>query len=156
MTLFSFRTLAFAWTGLAGAAAVSAAVLQASYVPPAPPPAEPAIAAVVLPKPSSVPFENRSLLAMLPPAESHSRPPSHLDARAAEPLPVPPVPPMRTARTEPRRYAPARTYVAEPTYASDEPSYPGWGWRGRLPYPGQYAMGRGYYYGPQPGYGWQP
>ena len=33
MMFFSFRTLAFAWTGLAGAAAVSAAVLQASYVP---------------------------------------------------------------------------------------------------------------------------
>ena len=163
MTLFSFRTLAFAWTGLAGAAAVSAAALQASYVPPAPPvivaaPAPAVAPTIVLPKPSPLPFENRSLLAMLPPpAEPRLRPPPHMEARAAEPLPVPPVPPLRTARAEPRRYAPARTYVSEPTYASDEPSYPGWGWRGRLPYPGQYAMGRGYYYGAQPGYyGWQP
>ena len=164
MTLFSFRTLAFAWSGLAGAAAVSAAVLQVSYVPPPAPPLQAMapttapVPAIVLPKPSPVPFENRSLLAMLPSAEPHLRPPVHApEPRVAAALPVPPVPPVRIARAEPRRYAPARSYEPEPAYVADEPSYPNWAWRGRLPYPGQYAVGRGYYYGPQPGYyGWQP
>jgi hypothetical protein len=166
MTLFSFRTLALAWTGLAGVAAVSAAALQASYVPPIPAPPAAAVAAAVaapvatiatLPvaRPAALPFENRSLLAMLPPPEIRPRPQPHLaEPRLAEALPVPPVPPLRTVRLEPRR-APVRTYVAEPAYAA-APAYPAWAWRGRLPYPGQYAMGRAYY-GGQPGYyGWQP
>lgn len=162
MITFSFRTLAVAWAGLAGVAAVGASVLQASYVPPPEPIAAPpaVVAAVPAPVPTPqvaapVPFENRSLLAMLPPPEARPHPAAH----PAEPplhLPVPPIPPMRVARAEPpRRAAPFRAVAPEPVYAAD-PAEP-WGWGGRLPYPGQYAMGRGYYDRARPAYyGWQP
>ena len=164
MTLFSFRTLAVAWTGVAGAAAVSAAALQASYVPPAPPVV---VAAAIPPVPvlpaprapaalaqAALPFENRSLLAMLPPPEIHPRPQLRIAESRAARLPLPPVPPLRTVRLEPHR-APARGYAPEPVYAA-EPAYPAWAWRNRLPYPGQYAMGRAYYGGQSGYYGWQP
>ena len=164
MTLFSFKTLALAWTGLAGAAAVGAGALQASYVPPPPapavvtpavaPPVAPPVAArpapsetVAVPTPPAMPFENRSLLAVLPPPHPAAAPPA--------PLPVPPIPPVRVAHAEPRHVPAARQYGLEPAYAA-EPSYPTWVDR-RLPYPGQYAAGRMPYYGGQPyGYGWPP
>ena len=154
---FSFRTLGLAWLGAAGSAAAAAVVLQASYSAPAPLPVPAAAPAVVaqtvtqpvpvqptaLPAPAiaSVPFQNRSLLAMLPP-------PDHR-LRVAEALPVPPVPPAtRVARVEPHRDA--RVYASAPA----QPVYPDYGWGQRLPYPGQYATGRSYY-PVQPGYyGW--
>ena len=159
MTLFSFKTLAFAWTGLAGLAAVGAGVLQASYVLPAPPTPIAQVAATLPPPPVPVavpatpglPFQNRSLLVVLPPPVAAPRTPPRL--AAVDPLPVPPVPPMHVAHAEPRRVPAART-EPEPAYAS---AYPGWDWRRPLPYPGMYASGRAYYYGGQTAYyGWQP
>ncbi len=162
MTVFSFKTLALGWAGLCGAAAIGAGVLQASYVPPLPQPvvvapAELPQAQAASPAPTpaaaAVPFENRSLLAMLPPPGIRPHPATHPAAVVAEPLPVPPVPPVRVARVDPPRRV-ARS-MPEPTYVAEAPSYPGWGWGRRLPYPGQYASGRAYYYGGQPGdYGW--
>lgn len=173
MTVFSFRMLAFTWTGLAGAAAIGAGALQASYVPPAPvlEPPQAALAAAVIaapvappvPLPASVPFENRSLLAMLPPPDVRPHPAPHAAAmpelQAALKLPIPPIPPappaqpLRLAHAEPRRMAPAHM---EPAYDAAAPAYPSWDWGRRLPYPGQFASGRAYYYGGQPPsyYGW--
>ena len=161
MTVFSFKTLALTWAGLSGAAAIGAGVLQASYVPPPPQPvvtaaAEPSPAQVAPPVPAAtpLPFENRSLLAMLPPPGIRPHAANHPAAAAAEPLPIPPVPPVRVARVDPLRRVVARSAL-EPTYVAEAPSYPGWGWGRRLPYPGQYASGRAYYYGGQPAdYGW--
>lgn len=163
--MFSFKTLAFAWTGLAGAAAVGAGALQASYAPPTPSAAPPAASVPAslppttsLPSPAPpiaapVPFENRSLLTMLPPPELRPHPAPRV-AAAPLPLPLPPVPPTQTVRIEPRRAAPSHPAVSEPLYAA-EPSYPGWE-RGRFaPYPGQYASSRAYFYGgPPTPYGW--
>ena len=151
MMTFSIRTLAFAWTGLAGAAAIGVAGLQASYHAPAPPVA--AVAAPLVPEPVAatappappVPFENRSLLAMLPPPDIRPHPVSA--PHPAAPLPVPPVPPSRMARAEPHHAGPVRVYAASPAYPA-EPAYPDWGWRGRMPYPGQFAMQRSYPYAP--------
>ena len=174
MTVFSLRTLAFAWTGLAGAAAVGAGALQASYVPPvaeAPQAAviaaqvpAPPMQAAVPPAPAPVPFENRSLPGMLPP---DTRPHAAQRAAAPEPLaalplPIPPVPPaaapqpVRLAHAEPRRFAPVRSEPREPGYEASAPVYPSWDWGRQLPYPGQFAAGRAYYYGGQPPsyYGW--
>ena len=160
MTFFSYKVLAFAWTGLAGAAAIGAGALQASYVAPAPPvaaatPATPpqADTAPALPPPMPpVPFENRSLLAMLPPPGIRPHPAAR--PAAAESLPVPPVPPMRVARVDaPRRAIPHS--APEPNYGAEPPDYAGWGWGRPLPYPGRYASGRSYYYAGPPGYnGW--
>lgn len=153
MTFFSFRTLAFAWTGLAGAAAIGVGALQASYVAPPSPvvaatPATPPQADVA-PSVAPVPFENRSLLAMLPPPGIRPHP----AAAAAELLPVPPVPPMRVARVDAPRRVPRS--APEPGYGAEPTAYPDWGWRRPLPYPGRYASGRSYYYAGPPGYdGW--
>jgi hypothetical protein len=160
MTFFSFKSLALGWTAFAGAAAIGAGALQASYVPPAPPPAQPAPIAAETPAvahPPAMPFENRSLQAIMPAAsELRTKPTAPRAAAAAEPLPIPPVPPAPArsyARAEPHRVAPARSYaVEEPRYAQEYPP----SWMRRMPYPGQYVDSRAYWYGAQPSYyGWQ-
>ena len=156
MTVFSFRTLAWAWTSLGSAALSGAAALQlAGAVPPPPAPLAaaampaPAAAAAVVPiaPPTPLPFQNHSLLAMLPPVEQRTA--GHPQPAA---LPVPPIPPQErhAARIEPRRPLPA--YAAQP-----RPAYPGWAWAQPAPYPGRYAYVRAYSYAAPPGYyGWQP
>jgi hypothetical protein len=169
--LLSFKTLAWFWSGMALLAASGALALQATsqdavpivMLSPSPAAAaEPAFISVPLPEttPLPVPFQNRSLLAMLPPpGEQLARPATHapvIHPAAAVPLPIPPVPPVqRFARAEPRRPAPpsAQTYAAAPP----RPDYPAWAWNRPIPYPSQYASVRQYQYGPPPGYyGWQP
>ncbi len=187
----SLKALAFGWGGLVAAAGSGALALQLTDAPPVPAIAAPAAATpmaapavVVTPLPATtvlpVPFQNHSLLTMLPPPVEHpaeramehqARPVPHV-APATLPLPLPPVPVQRTARVEPapQRLAraepprraepvnalqaprPAPVYVAEP-----QPAYPGWGWGRPMPYPGQYASARQYYGGPRVAYGgWQP
>lgn len=152
-TIFSLKALAACWAGLLVALGVGAAALQLATPLPPPPvveatalPAAPAIpepaAAPMGPATPPLPFQNRSLLAMLPPA---SRP----ALRPAPALPVPPVPPTRhLARAEPRR--------AVPLYAADSaPAYDAAGWARGMPYPGLYARWRQYpYAAPQTYYGW--
>ena len=166
MTLFSLKTLALTWAGVAGVAVVSVGALQASYVAPPNPvaqtadPAQPVAAAQSVSLPAAahpaVPFENRSLLAMLPPPDVRPHPAPHA-AAPAEALPVPPIPPVRVVHADPPRHLAPRITPPEPVYAAEQPSYSGWDWGRRLPYPGQYASDRAYYYGGQPAYyGWQP
>ncbi len=172
MTIFSFRTLAFSWAALAAAAATGAVALQVRFAPPAPaapavpapdrPPADTppaatlAVAPAVLQTPPAtgpMPFNNRSLIALLPPDHPHP-------ATRQEALPVPPVPPVRHfARAEPRRSAPVYAAASHPyqgfvyqTPAYQGPVYPSWGWGGGPSYPGQYAAAaRPAWYGSRPG-----
>ena len=147
-TIFSLKALAIGWAGLVGALGAGAVALQITTPPPAPPPVMAAAAAIeppplLAPVPSvtPLPFENRSLLAMLPPPRVATHPPA--------PLPVPPVPPpRRLARVEARR--PVPVYAAEP-----EPAYDPVGWGRGGPYPNLYARARPYAYpGAQAYYGW--
>ena len=147
-TIFSLKTLAACWGGLLVAAGSGAVALQLTMPPPvaAVPEVEAPVAvaaAPVVPNPvPSMPFENRSLVAMLPPA-------MHPALRATQPLPVPPVPPTRhVVRAEPHRLA--RMYAADPS-TSYEPA--DWAPRTRYrdPYP---AMQLHAYIEPPSYYGW--
>lgn len=150
-TVFSFQALAACWAGLLVALGAGAVALQLTS-PPAPPPVVVAAAAppaeTVSPVPPPVaaplPFENRSLPAMLPVTRPALRPPM-----PAAPLPIPPVPPARhVVQAEPRR--PAAVYAAQPVPAYDPP-----GWAQAAPYASLYARARPYAYpGPQTYYGW--
>lgn len=153
-SIFSFKALAVFWTGLLVALGSGAVALQLTTPPPAPPPPPVTVAAAspviepVAPSPPvpaaapALPFENRSLLAMLPPRPA-LRPP-------APPLPLPPVPPpaRHLARAEPHR--PAMVYASEPSRAYDPV-----GWGGPVPYPAPYGHMQPYGFpGPQAYYGW--
>ena len=147
-TVFSLKGLALCWTGLLVALGAGGVALQLTTPPPAPAPVMlEAATAVVEPAPAPapsvapLPFENRSLLAMLPPP----RPAIHLPA----PLPVPPLPPIRhVARVQTHR--PPAVYAAERVPA-EEPA----GWSRGVEYPALYARARPYAYpGPQTYYGW--
>ena len=156
-TVFSLKTLAGCWAGLLAVLGSGAVALQLT-TPPQPPvivahaaaaepthvePAAPIVQAVTpaaLPAVLPLPFENRSLVALLPPAV-HPVPP--VSAR----LPVPPIPPVRrVAHVEPHR--------SRPVYAA-QPAYDPYGWARAMPYPGMYVGARPYAYeGPRTYYGW--
>ena len=153
----SLKSLGWCWAGLAAVAGAGALALQVTApeaVRPAPASAAAPASNAQPPAPAPVapvPFQNRSLFAMLPPPVEHAgRPVIHPPVEAA--LPVPPVPPapQRTVRAEPRRVTPV--YAAEP-----QPDYPAWGYGRPMPYPGQFAAARRYEYAAPPAYyGWQP
>ncbi len=148
--IFSLKALALFWTGLLAAVGSGAVALQLTMPPPPLPPPVIAAAAPAMVAPAAppsptvapVPFENHSLLAMLPPP----RPVPHPSA----PLPVPPVPPP------PRHFARVETHRAMPVYAAEPvPAYDPVGWGRADPYAGLYARARPYAYpGPQTYYGW--
>ncbi len=157
-SIFSFKTLAWCWGGLLTGLGTGAVALQLTMA--APPlvlvqaAVEPAVVpppAPVVPPPAvvaSVPFQNHSLLAMLPPpavrpVERSVRP----VLRASAPLPLPPQPPApRMVHLEPRRVE--RVYAAEP-------AYPPPGWARMAPYEAEYARVRPYAYAAPPSYyGW--
>lgn len=151
--IFSLKTLAWCWAGLLTSLAAGAVALQLTA--PAPvsvqvaiQPAAPLPPTIVPPEPvpvvSPVPFQNHSLLAMLPPPIER---PLHQAPRVSVSLPVPPVPPLpRVAHLEPRRVV--RVYAAEPAYAQPE-------WSRIAPYATEYARLRPYAYAAPPAYyGW--
>lgn len=122
MAVFSFRMLGFVWAGAAATAAVSAAVLEVSYVAP------PALVAAASPPPMVI--DPAPAPAPLPrPAVRHL---------AVMPLPPAPPPPprLRVARTE--RHAPAPIYrwgAAYPgPYEMVRPYYPQPGYYGWQPH----------------------
>ena len=157
-TIFSLKTLGWCWAGLLATVGSGAVALQVTM--PAPAPAPVAVAAtapvpVVAPALAPiapVPFQNRSLLAMLPPPTEHmiERPRERLterSVRVAAALPVPPMPPApRIPRVEQRRIV--TVYAAAPAYAP-----PPWG--RMAPYAAEYAPVRPYAYAAPPTYyGW--
>ena len=157
-TIFSLKTLAWCWAGLLATVGSGAVALQLTT----PPPAFVAVATIApAPKPvvsppstsPAVPFQNRSLLALLPPPVEH--PVERVRERSAErpmrvaaALPVPPLPPgPRILHGEQRRIVTA--YVAEPAYAATPP------WGRMAPYAAEYARLRPYAYAAPPTYyGW--
>ena len=159
-SIFSFKGLAWCWGGLLTSLGTGAVALQLTMPAPAPV-AIPAIAAapppaVPAPPPpvavAPVPFQNHSLLAMLPPPMEHpaervAERTVHPAIRLSAPLPVPPQPPApRVARVEPRRIV--RVYAAERAY---QPL----GWARMAPYETEYARVRPYAYAaPPPYFGW--
>lgn len=116
--ILSIKGLAYGWAAVAATAAAGAGVLQLSYVPPVPaavaapkpvPPVPATVAEVSPPAPkAAVPFENRALVAALPP-------PHAVPSRPAAPLPVPPVPPP---------WHPARVVTRAPQHRGSGPELP--------------------------------
>ena len=151
--VFSLQTLAWCWAGLLTSLGAGAVALQLTTPAPAPvsvqATVEPAAVlppTIAPPEPTvpPVPFQNHSLLAMLPPPIER---PLHQTPRVSASLPVPPVPPPpRVAHLEQRRVV--RVYAAEPAYAQPE-------WSRFAPYATEYARMRPYAYAAPPVYlGW--
>jgi hypothetical protein len=144
--IFSLKALAWCWVGLLTSAGAGAMALQLTS--PAPVVVVQAAiqpAPVVAPPPpivASVPFENHSLLAMLPPPAER---PLRQAPRVSVPLPVPPVPPApRVAHLEQHRVV--HVYAAERAYA------PPAEW---APYANQYVGFMPYAFAAPPSYyGW--